>query len=126
VKHVLVALLLVACSGTTQPVANKGSGSATVTPSAPKQLTLVEGTPQTLEDGTILRVSKVLYAHAKDDKNISMATFTVESGGKSTEVVIERVDAPASGDAGPWRITLESVDPYHQPSSATITVQRVR
>ena len=74
----MLLVLLVACGGQPPPVTNHGSGSApVVTPSAPKQLKLVEGTPQTLEDGTVVSVSKVLYAHMKDDKNLSMATFTV-------------------------------------------------
>jgi hypothetical protein len=125
VKHVAIAILLAACGSKSPSVANRGSGSASVKAAEPRQLTLVEGTPQTLDDGTVLRVSKVLYAHLKDDKNLSMATITVDKGGVSKELVLERVDKPTSGDVAGWRITLEAADPYHQPSSATILVQRV-
>jgi hypothetical protein len=122
----IVFALLVACSGTPPTVDNRAAPPVTASPGPVRELTVVEGTPTKLDDGTILRVSKVLYAHAKDDKNISMATFTFEANGKTEELVLERTDAPASGDVGAWRITLESADPYQQPSRAHITIQRLR
>jgi hypothetical protein len=125
-KHVAIAVLLAAaCSSHGPPITNRGSGSAPVTSLPPKRLTLVEGTPQTLDDGLVLRVSKVLYAHMKGDKNLSMATIIFSRGGQSTEEVFERGDEPSPKNVDGWRITLEAADPYHQPASATFLVERV-
>lgn len=104
-------------------------GCAASTP-APEQtmssqrLELVEGTPTTLTDGTVVEIKGVGYAHMSDSKNLSSCTLVLRRGSEVTELPLAREhggsDPESSGTALGWQFTLEVANPYSRPSRAVI------
>ena len=89
-----------------------------------QRLELVEGTPVTLEDGTVVEIKGVGYAHMSDSKNLSSCTVVLRRGSDIAEVPLAREhggsDPESSGTALGWELTLEVADPYRRPSRAVI------
>ena len=89
-----------------------------------QRLELVEGTPQTLTDGTVVAVKGIGYMHLAESKNLSSCTLVVRRGEAVTEVPLAREhggdDPESSGSALGWDFTLEVADPYRKPSRAVI------
>ena len=89
-----------------------------------QRLELVEGTPQTLTDGTVVDIKGVGYLHLADSKNLSTCTLVLRRGTDRAELPLAREhggsDPESSGDALGWEFTLEVADPYRQPSRAVI------
>ena len=101
-------------------------------PAAPRpgiRLEIVEGTPTTLSDGTIVDVKGVGYAHLEDSKNLSTCTLLVRRGGEQAEVPLAREhggsDPESSGAALGWKFTLEVADPYRRPSRVVILAREL-
>jgi hypothetical protein len=97
---------------------------------APLELIVTEGTPSTLPDGTSIDVRGVMYAHLTNSGNLSAATLTLARGIDRVEVSLSRRgDEPEAQRWKPalgWEVRLEYADPYHQPSTASITVRAAR
>ena len=94
------------------------------------KLDLVEGTPTTLPDGTIVNVKGVLYAHLSGSKNLSRCSLMLTRGSEHVEIGLERLHGDpttkvSSSDGLGWRFTLVAADPYQRPSHATLDVQKL-
>ena len=117
----LVTIFTLACGGTPGPV--------TQSPATKQRLELVEGTPTTLPDATVVEVKVVGYMHLADSKNLSTCTLVLHRGTEHTELPLAREhggsDPESSGDALGWRFTLEVADPYHRPSRATVEAEKL-
>ena len=89
-----------------------------------QRLELVEGTPTTLTDGTVVDIKGVGYAHMSDSKNLSSCTLVLRRGTEAMELPLAREhggsDPESSGGALGWEFTLEVANPYSRPSSAVI------
>jgi hypothetical protein len=89
-----------------------------------QRLELVEGTPTTLTDGTVVEIKGIGYAHMSDSKNLSSCTLVLRRGTEVTELPLAREhggsDPESSGSALGWQFTLEVANPYSRPSSAVI------
>jgi hypothetical protein len=94
----------------------------------PLELIVTEGTPSLLPDGTTVDVRGVMYAHLTNGGNLSAATLTFALGTDVAEASLSRRGDEAEADrwkpALAWEVRLEYADPYHQPSTASITVRR--
>jgi len=109
-----------------------GCGAATP-PSAPStatiRLELVEGTSQTLQDGTVVDVKGVGYAHLPDDKNLSSCTLVLRRGNEHTELPLARehggADPESSAPALGWEFSLEVSDPYRRPARAVVDARKL-
>ena len=108
-------------------------GSAAVTPSRPHDdpvtLDLVEGVESTLPDGTNVGVKGVMYAHLADSKNLSSCTLIVTRAGATIDVALSRLHGDPTVPVSPrtglgWSFTLESADPYQQPSRVRVIAQK--
>jgi hypothetical protein len=116
-----------------------GSTMSDVTPAprdvsvaaTPIKLELVEGTPSTLPDGTVININHVMYAHMTDGQNLSAANLIVERDGERVELGLNRhhagpaADAARTGRALGWELVLEMADPYHQPSTAIVLARKL-
>ncbi len=93
------------------------------------RLELVEGTPQTLADGTTVAVKGIGYAHMSDDKNLSSCTLVLERGGEHAELPLARehggADPESAAPALGWSFTLEVADPYHRPARVTVNTRKL-
>ena len=112
-------------TATSAPVASAASSASAAPtgvapPASPTTITVVEGTPQALPGGGTIAVAKVLYAHLKDDKNLSLCEVTITRNGKTQTQTIERQGPIQFVMIAGLRVGIESADPYHQPSSATL------
>jgi hypothetical protein len=100
------------------------SAPAAERPAANQRLELVEGTPTTLDDGTVVEIKGVGYAHLDDSKNLSSCTLVLRRGSAAAEVPLAREhggsDPESSGSALGWQFTLEVADPYRRPARAVI------
>ena len=89
-----------------------------------QRLELVEGTPITLADGTIVDIKGVGYLHLPDSKNLSSCTLVLRRGDKGEDLALAREhggsDPESSGYAMGWQFTLEVANPYSRPSRAVI------
>ncbi len=88
---------------------------------------IVEGTPTILPDGMELEVSKILYAHLPDSKNLSMAEVTVNYQDRYDKATLERgPDKPGLTfvEIAGVKVALESVDAYGTPPSASVVIAR--
>ena len=89
-----------------------------------QRLELVEGTPTTLADGTVVDIKGIGYAHLADSKNLSSCTLVLRRGAEHAEVPLAREhggsDPESTGGALGWDFTLEVADPYRRPSRAVI------
>lgn len=116
-----------ASSAASAPIAN-ASASASLAdgpvdpPAKPTKLTVVEGTPKTLPDGTSVSAAKMIYAHLKNDGNLSRCEVTVTRDGVSETRTLEREGPMTFTFIAGLRVGLDGVDPYHQPSSAFLVV----
>ncbi len=94
-----------------------------------QRLELVEGTPITLGDGTVVDIKGVGYAHLADSKNLSTCTLVLRRGSEQAEVSLAREhggsDPESSGAALGWKFTLEVADPYRRPSRAVVAAQKL-
>jgi hypothetical protein len=104
-----------------------GCATTPATPERPvssQRLELVEGTPTTLTDGTVVDIKGVGYAHMDDSKNLSSCTLVLRRGSEAVELPLAREhggsDPESSGSALGWQFTLEVADPYTRPSRAVI------
>lgn len=129
----VLPIVFVACWASPPPVApvTPPPPVAPATPEPPAtRVELVEGTPTTLDDGTVINVKTVMYAHMNDSRNLSSCTLVLARGAAATELSLTRLhggatpDAPA-GDALGWRFTLDMADPYQQPSRAVVEARRL-
>ena len=108
-----------------------GCGAATPPPAAPAaaRLELVEGTPQTLSDGTVVNIKGIGYLHMSDSKNLSSATLVLSRGAEHVELPLAREhggsDPESSAPALGWSFTLEVADPYHRPSRAVVEARKL-
>jgi hypothetical protein len=129
-------LLLVACGTTTAPTespANRGSATPPPPPAVevkPVELTVVEGTPSQLPDGTVVNVRGVMYAHMTDSRNLSSCSVTVTRGSEQAEFGLSREHGGPQPKAPPhdalgWRFTLTMADPYHQPSTTILVAEKL-
>jgi hypothetical protein len=139
VKHALAALVLAGCWTSSPPPPSPGvpfsplhtkKTSMPVADEAPLELIVTEGTPEMLPDGTTVNARGILYAHLTNGGNLSAATLTFVLDTSSAEVSLSRRgDEPEADRWKPalgWEVRLEFADPYHQPSTASITVRRPR
>ncbi len=137
-RMLLLVLVLVGCGAKPTPVeplaghAGSDASSVPVTAVAPEptQLELVEGTPATLPDGTLVDVKHVMYAHLADSKNLSNCTLVLTNHGETKEVGLVREhgsnpDKAPPGDGLGWRFTLVMADPYQRPSRAIVQAQKI-
>jgi len=110
-----VLVLLLACGG---------AGAPPTHPVNTQHLELVEGTPTTLADGTVVEIKDVGYAHLDDSKNLSSCTLVLHRGSEHADLPLAREhggsDPESSGSALGWDFTLEVADPYSRPSRAVI------
>jgi len=128
-------LLLIACGTSTAPTEPPGTrGSATAPPPPvevkPVELTVVEGTPSQLPDGTVVNVRGVMYAHLAGSQNESSCSVTVTRGSEQAEFGLSRQTGGPEPKAPPhdalgWRFTLTMADPYHQPSTTIIVAEKL-
>jgi hypothetical protein len=133
VNRLALALALAAC-GTAAPrpeplAEHRGSAgsSAPVAPVAAINLELVEGTPQTLPDGTVVSVKNVMYAHMGESRNLSRCTLVLARGAetKDLELAREHPSAAEPVDALGWRFALDMADAYQQPSRAIVNATKL-
>ena len=112
----LVWMLLVSCSTANPPAPERPVDSL--------RLELVEGTPITLGDGTVVEIEGVGYAHLDDSKNLSTCTVVLRRGAERAEVGLAREhggsDPESTGNGLGWDLTLEVANPYSRPSRAVI------
>lgn len=113
--------------GSAQPPLTTPDGASA--PSEMTRLELVEGTPTTLPDGTIVDVKNVMYAHMTESRNLSRCTLVVTHGGQTKEVGLERrhgeaMPAETPGEAFGWHFSVVMADPYQQPSRASVDAQK--
>src|SRR5215207_8855495 len=111
----VVLMILVSCATANSPVKR---------PADAQRLELVEGTPTTLGDGTVVEIKGILYAHMADGKNLSSCMLVLRRGSEHAELPLAREhggsDPESSGSALGWDLTLEVADPYRRPSRAVI------
>ena len=131
-RLIVVTLACTACwTNAGEPRATKVEPVVRSTPvhEEPVTLDLVEGVESSLPDGTKVGVKGVMYAHLADSKNLSSCTVIVTRGDATIEVALSRlhgdptVPVSARGGLG-WSFTLESADPYQQPSRARVVAQK--
>jgi hypothetical protein len=116
-----VALLVVlGCSAAAPPPAPAARGA---------RLELVEGTPATLADGTVVDVSGVAYTYSDDSRHQSSCTLVVTRDGQRVVVPLAREhggsDPESSGRAHGWVFTLEVADPYRRPRRVVTRVRKL-
>jgi hypothetical protein len=112
--RVALLMLVFSCASTPPPER----------PVTDQRLELVEGTPATLSDGTVVEITGVGYVHMADSKNLSSCTLVLRRGTQHAELPLAREhggsDPESSGAALGWEFTLEVADPYRRPSRAVI------
>lgn len=111
-----------ATAPTAHASASASTGGPVDPPAKPTRITVVEGTPQTLPDGTQVSAGRMTYAHLKDDGNLSICEVTVTRNGVTETKTLEREGAMTFTRVAGLRVGLDGVDPYHQPSSAFLVV----
>lgn len=103
-------------------------GGATATATAPaahgERLEIVEGTPVTLADGTVVEVKRIGYMHVEDDRDLSRCILVLHRGSAHAELPLAREhggrDPESSGGALGWEFSLEVADPYRRPPRVVI------
>jgi hypothetical protein len=98
-------------------------------PAGAVRLELVEGTPTTLDDGTVVDVKGVGYMHLSESNNLSSCTLVLRRGGAPVELPLAREhggsDPESSGDALGWVFKLEVADPYRKPARVVVEVKKL-
>lgn len=91
-------------------------------PASPTTITVTEGKPEALPGGGTVAVGKIIYAHLSGDKNLSVCEVTITRNGKTETKRIERQGPITFTMIAGLRVGVDGVDPYHQPSTATLVI----
>jgi hypothetical protein len=98
------------------------TASATAAPAASITITITEGKPETVMGSVTIAVGKILYAHLSDSQNLSLCEVTITRDGKTESKTLERRGPITFTTIAGLEVGIESVDPYHQPSTATLVI----